>query len=302
MAPREIAFPSGGGRCAAWHLRAEGEAFASERGRPCVVLAHGFVGTRDSGLLPYVERFAGAGLDALVFDYRHFGASDGAPRQLLSIRRQHEDYHSAIACARSLGGVDAGRIVLWGTSFSGGHVVAVAADDGRVAGAISQTPFTDGLATLRMLAAHAGVGQLVRLTAAGLRDGAAALVGREPVTVPAVAAPGALGMMTSEEAVPGYHAIAGPTWRNEVAARVLLRIGTYRPGARSADLSCPWLVQIADRDMVVPAAPAAAAARRAKGRAEVRRYPIRHFDVYVGEPFERAVADQLDFLRRHLAP
>ena len=83
---------------------------------------------------------------------------------------------------------------------------------------------------------------------------------------------------------------------------MLLRIGTYRPGARSADLPCPWLVQIADRDTVVPAAPAAAAARRAKGRAEVRRYPIRHFDVYVGEPFERAVADQLDFLRRHLAP
>jgi hypothetical protein len=32
----------------------------------------------------------------------------------------------------------------------------------------------------------------------------------------------------------------------------------------------------------------------------VRTYPIGHFDIYDGPPFERAVADQLHFLRRHL--
>lgn len=297
-----VAFRSGRESCAAWHLCGEGDALASGRGRPCVVLAHGFAGTRDSGLMPYAERFAAAGIDALVFDYRHFGASEGTPRQLLSIARQHQDWHAAIACARSLEGTDPERIVLWGSSFSGGHVVAVAARDGRVAAAISQAPFMDGLATLRTLVGYAGVGQLVRLSAAGLRDVAAALRGRRPVTVPAVAAPGSVAMMASEEAEPGYRAIAGPTWRNEVAARVLLRVGTYRPGARAAKLPCPWLVQIAERDTVVPPAAARAAAGRAKGRAEVRSYPIRHFDVYVGEPFEHAVADQLDFLRRHLTP
>jgi hypothetical protein len=40
---------------------------------------------------------------------------------------------------------------------------------------------------------------------------------------------------------------------------------------------------------------------RASGRAEVRRYPIGHFDVYVGAARDRAIADQLHFLRRHLA-
>jgi hypothetical protein len=62
------------------------------------------------------------------------------------------------------------------------------------------------------------------------------------------------------------------------------------------------LVQIADRDTIAPPAAAQEAAWLATGRAEVRTYPIGHFDIYRGEPFERAVADQLHFLSRHLAP
>jgi uncharacterized protein len=95
-------------------------------------------------------------------------------------------------------------------------------------------------------------------------------------------------------------AIAGPTWRNEVAARIALTLGAYRPGSQSARLPCPILVQIADRDAIVPVKAARDAAFRATGRAEVRTYPIGHFDVCQGEHFERAVADQLHFLGRHL--
>jgi hypothetical protein len=60
-----------------------------------------------------------------VFDYRHFGASDGQPRQLIDIAGQLDDYRAAICFARSLRGVNAKRIALWGTSLSGGHVIAV---------------------------------------------------------------------------------------------------------------------------------------------------------------------------------
>ena len=61
-------------------------------------------------------------------------------------------------------------------------------------------------------------------------------------------------------------------------------------------------MQIADRDAIAPAKAAQDAAWRATGRAEVRTYPIGHFDIYLGAPFERAIADQLHFLARHLAP
>jgi dienelactone hydrolase len=297
-----VEFASGGVRCVATHQPGEGDAFVGEDGRrPCVVLGHGFAGTVDAGLLPYAERFAAAGLDALAFDYRHFGLSDGEPRQLLSVKRQLEDYAAAIAHARALPDVDAERIVLWGSSYSGGHVVAAAVSDGRVAAVIAQTPLMDGLAGVANVARYAGPAQLARLTLAGVRDLAAALRGRPPVTIAAVGPPGSLAAMSTPDAEPGYLAIVGPSWRNEVTARIMLHAGSYRPGRKADRMPCPILVQIADSDSVAPVKPAQDAASRAAGRAELRTYAIGHFDVYRGAPFERAVADQLDFLSRHLS-
>src|SRR5207302_4500007 len=129
----------------------------------------------------YAERFAAAGLHALAFDYRHFGASDGEPRQLIAIGEQLEDYAAAIAYARSLPGVDPARIAVWGTSYSGGHVVAVAVADGRVAAVISQTPAMDGLTAVFNIVRYAGLGHLARVVAVGVRDQLAAASGRAPV-------------------------------------------------------------------------------------------------------------------------
>jgi len=297
-----VSFYSGGVRCQGVHVPGDADdAFVAENGlRPCVVLAHGFGGTVDSGLLRYAERFAAAGVDALAFDYRHFGSSDGEPRQLLSVPRQLEDYAAAIACARSLEGVDPDRIVAWGSSYSGGHVVPVAVADGRVAAVIAQVPAMDGAVALMNIVRYAGPGHLVRLALAGVRDVVASLRGSVPVMVPVVGPPGSVAAMSTPDAEPGCRAIAGPTWRNEVAARILLRAGAYRPGLQSDRLPCPILVQIADRDAVAPVKAAQDAAWRATGRAEVRTYPIGHFDIYSGPPFEQAIADQLHFLRRHV--
>jgi uncharacterized protein len=298
-----VSFDSGGVRCEGVHLRGNGDAFVDETGRkPCVVLAHGLGGTVDSGLLPYAERFAAAGIDALAFDYRHFGTSDGEPRQLLSIPRQLEDYAAAIAFARSLDGVDPDRIVAWGSSYAGGHVVPVAVADGHVAAVVSQVPAMDGAVALSNIARYAGLGKIARLTLAGVRDLASALLGRPPVMVALVGPPGSVGAMTTPDAERGYRAIAGPSWRNEVAGRIVLRAGTYRPGLRADRLPCPILIQIADHDAIAPPKAARDAARRATGRAEVRTYPIGHFDIYRGEPFEQAISDQLDFLGRRLSP
>ena len=86
------------GELAAWLWHPEGATGA-------VVLGHGLSAVRDQRLPAYAERFAEAGLAALLFDYRHFGASGGEPRQLLDIRRQLEDWRTALAYARGLDGV-----------------------------------------------------------------------------------------------------------------------------------------------------------------------------------------------------
>lgn len=295
MPRTDVSFRSGGDDLAAWLYEPDG----GSGPHPCVVLAHGFGATRAARLGAYAERFAAAGYAALVFDYRHFGASGGEPRQLLDVGRQHEDWRAAIAYARSLDQVDADRVALWGSSFSGGHVAVMAADDSRVAAVISQAPFMDGLATLRAL----GVASTARLTYAGLRDEWARLRNRPPAMMPIVGPPGTTGAMTTPDALPGYSSMfePGEEWRNEVAGRIALRVAWYRPGRRAAQIACPWLVQVCEDDAITPVGAAAAAAARAQ-RSQLLRYPGGHFDIYTGELFERVVTDQISFLDRVLRP
>ena len=263
-------------------------------------MAHGFGGTRDSGLLPYAEAFAEAGLDVLLFDYRCFGDSTGEPRQFAWPSRHREDYRAAVEFARTLGGVDPDRIVLWGTSWSGGHIVYVAAEDPRIAAVICQTPDLDGIATLRNVGEYAGLGQQLQLTLRGARDAWRMLRGQEPLMIPTVGPPGSLAAMSSEESEPGMQEIAGPEWRNEVTGRAAFAEWTNRAITRMDKVGCPILLVIADRDSVAPSAAARAAAWRAKGHVEVREHPCQHFDIYVGEWRDRSISDQLHFLRRHL--
>lgn len=289
----EVTFRSGGVNCAAYLYRPPD----AVDDVPCVVMAHGFTSTRDDVLPAYAERFVAAGCAVLLFDYRHFGASGGQPRQLLDIRRQQADYHAAIEYARSLDGIDPSRIVLWGVSFSGGHAIAVAADDSRIAAVIVQAPFTDGLSSAVKVPP---VTQL-RLAAAGVRDAVGAALRRPPHLVPAVGRPGQLAAMTDPEAEPGFRAIVGAEslWRNEFAARLMLTLPVYRPGKRSERLGMPLLVCVADADRITPPRPAVRAAERAP-RGELRRYPGGHFALYLGDMFEQVVTDQVNFLGKHV--
>ncbi len=288
----DVSFFSSEHYCAAWLYRPE------RSGRvPLVVMAHGFSATRELRLDAYAERFCAAGFGVLLFDYRHFGASGGEPRQLLDIGRQQADYHAAVTHARGIDWVDPGRIALFGSSFSGGHVIAVGARDPEIAAVISQCPFTDGLASVPKL----GLPNIVKATIAGLQDQAGALTGAPPRYIPAVGPPGTFAVMTTPDAQPGFEALLPPDtlWENRVAARIALWVGPYRPGLAAARLRCPALFCVCDADTVAPADRTAKLVSRAS-RGEVKRYPVGHFDIYQGEAWEQAVLDQSEFLVRHL--
>src|SRR5690349_10977935 len=205
---RDLTFLSNGTPCAAWHLTGAGDAFTSADGRPCVVMAHGFGGTRDTGLLDYADGFAAAGLDVLLFDYRGFGDSEGTPRQRVSYRHQRSDYRAAVRAARALPGVDPARIIPWGTSYSGGHLLPVAIDDGRIAAIVSMTPATDGRAALLALIRRHPL-TLVPLVVHGLRDAVRALFRRTSHLLPIVGIPGSSAMITAPGAAEAYPALAG---------------------------------------------------------------------------------------------
>lgn len=292
---RETAtFRSGAEQCAAVTVRPDGEGPF-----PCVVAAHGFGALKEGGPVRMIERFAERGYAGVAFDYRHWGESGGAPRQLLDIGRQHEDYRAAIAFARAMPGVDPERIVLWGSSFSGGHVIAVAAGDPRIAAVISQAPHMDGLATMRKVAPAVAA----RATVNGLRDQLGGLLGREPHYVQIVGEPGEDAVLSGPGAVAEFASLydEGFEWDNRVAARIGLRIGVYSPGRKAKQLGCPLLVLVCGEDLITPPEPAIAAAEAA-ARGELQVYTgLPHFQIYRGEPFERALSDQLAFLDAHLS-
>jgi alpha-beta hydrolase superfamily lysophospholipase len=284
MHREDLDFDSGGERCAAWLYPASGDPPSAA----IVVMAHGLSGTRRDGLGPFAERFAAAGIAALLFDHRGFGDS-GGEADLFEPGRQLEDWRAAIACARSLSGIDAERVATFGSSMGGGNALAAAADDQRVAAAISQVPFLD-----MVRQAHRG-SPLVAARMLG-----AALRGRH---LPAVGQPHEAAFINAPGGETGWrHVVAigeDSGWRNRVSSRWLLG-APYRPGRLADNLHCPWLLCVGEADRVARPGPAIAAAGRAP-LGELRTYPgVDHFDIYDGPEFEAVVADEVDFLRRHL--
>ncbi len=286
MNREDLEFRSGEDNCAAWLYPAAGDAPAA----PIVVMAHGLSGTRRDGLGPFAARFAAAGIAALLFDHRGFGDSGGEPDRF-DPDRQLDDWRAAIACARSLAGIDPGRVATFGSSMGGGNALAAAADDPRVAAAISQVPFLD-----MWRQAHRSSPLL------GARMLLAALRGKH---LPAVGQPHEAAFINAPGGEAGWrHVVAigeDSRWRNRVSSRWLLG-APYRPARLAAGLHCPWLLCVGEADRVARPGPAIAAARRAP-LGQLRTYPgVDHFDIYDGPAHEAVVADEVAFLRRHLLP
>jgi alpha-beta hydrolase superfamily lysophospholipase len=293
----DVRFVSAGERCAAWLYPAAdlpapqtGEKAGADASHatPLIVMAHGLSGTRRDRLGAFAERFAAAGLAALVFDHRGFGDSDGEP-DLFEPARQLMDWRAAIAFGRSLPGIDGERIATFGSSMGGGNALAAAAEDERVAAAVSQVPFLD-----IVLQAHRSS---PRVTAEVL---AAAARGRH---LPVLGEPHEAALLNAPGAAAGWrHVVAigeDSGWRDRVSTRWLLG-RPYRPARTAAKLHCPWLVCVGEADRVAKPGPAIAAARRAP-LGELRTYPgVDHFDIYDGPAHEALLSDQLAFLRRHL--
>jgi dienelactone hydrolase len=125
---RDISFKTTDGTTLrGWHYQPDGTG-----PHPTIVLSHGFSAVKEMYLDKYADAFVKAGLASVVYDNRGFGASDGEPRQEIDPWLQIRDYSDAITFAGSLEQTDKEKIGIWGSSYSGGHVLVVAADQ-RVA-------------------------------------------------------------------------------------------------------------------------------------------------------------------------
>ncbi|MDP5065546.1 MAG: alpha/beta fold hydrolase [Haliea sp.] len=287
-----ITFVSGGDHCSAWLYRPEGTGTV-----PGVVMAHGFTAVRDQGLNAYAEAFAAAGIGVLLFDYRHFGASDGEPRQLLSVQHQLEDWKAAIKTLREQPDIDPERIALWGTSFGGAHVQAIAAVDHRIAAVVAQIPFCWAEKPQQKIP----LSKTLWLLLSAVKDSLRGLLGLTPHYIQAIGDPDDHAAMTSPGAAAGIASItpADSGWRNRVAARFVFQLASYKPGKQAGSIQCPIHYTIAEQDAFISPSTIREAAALAP-HAEIASYDCGHFGVYVEPVFNEVARDETAFLVRTL--
>ena len=267
---------------------------------PCVVMCQGFGGTKDCHSEPYALRFNAAGMAALTFDYRHFGASEGEPRQLFDAKMQLEDLKTAVAYARNHPEIDSEKIILWGTSASGGYGLVIAAEDKDIAAVIAQCPGIDHDEDSKLFMEREGLGFLLKLLVHAQRDKGRSRFGLSPHKYPIVGQPGTLAMLTALGAYDGYSRLVGEseTFENEVCARFLLTPNGPDPSASAKDVQCPVLFLVCEQDNLASPTSHVKAAEALGDKATVKTFPIGHFDIYEGDCFEQAMQEKLEFLSK----
>jgi len=267
---------------------------------PCIIMAHGLGGTRAMGLGDYALRFQEAGFAVLVFDYRYFGESAGKPRQLIWIADQLEDWAVAVSYARSRKEINPDKIALWGTSLSGGHVLVTAAQDKRIACVTAQCPGLDGREAAEMAFAGQTISHSLRLLMHGQRDLVRSWLGLSPHKVPIVGKPGTIALLTAGKAYDAFVKLAPDDFINEACARIIIRGDKYMPIKYAPDIRCPVLLQLCEKDEIVPPASGEETGRILGKYADIRRYPIGHFDIYFGENLAKSISDQIAFYKKYL--
>lgn len=285
----ESYFLSKGTRCSGWLYIPDGI-----KNPPVIIMAHGFGAEKTFRLDAFAERFADSGFAVFLFDYRNFGDSEGEPRNLINPFRHLVDWKNAIAHVRKINYIDNKRIFLWGTSFSGGHVIVTAANDGEISGIIAQVPFTDGFAVVRFL----GFKFLLQATVEGLKDLLRMITFRPPYYAPIVGAPGSFAFLNTPGCREGYLAMVqeNTNWKNECPARVAFPTLFYRPIKYARKVKCPALIICAEKDELIPVLSVKKTAKK-MSRAKLVSLPVGHFDVYFGDVFEQVVKREIDFIK-----
>jgi pimeloyl-ACP methyl ester carboxylesterase len=287
-------FRVGENKCAATLHRPEGDGPF-----PVILMVHGWGGVQDALTLPFYGPFNRAGFAVMTFDYSGWAKSEGSPRNIISPWRREREVEAALEHLRSLPDVDPNHIVLWGTSFGGGHVVRTAAKHPELLGAITQVPMLDGMAAVKAVPP-------LRMLRFGLYALADLVRGRRnPVYVPVVAPQGEWASMDRDGAAEAMQKAlqvlleaGGPeaaVYDNRVAARSLLTMGPYRPFKSLKQVKIPLLIIGATRDTV---APFVEDRIRALGNPNITIETIdaNHFDPYFEPALSNNLGHQIAFL------
>ena len=292
----DVEFNAEGTTLRGWLYRPDGDGVV-----PGVVMAHGYSAVKEMYLDAFAEVFAQAGLAALVFDNRNFGASDGEPRYEIDPWEQIRDYRHAITHMQTLPGIDRDRIGVWGSSYSGGHCLVLGAIDKRIKCAVAQVPLISGSENGRRLIRS---DFLSGVRAAFDADREARYAGKEPAMLPVVdqdpLAPSALPTPDSWKWFTETGNTRAPSWHNAVTLRSVEMFLEYEPGSYISRVSpTPLLLLVAAGDILTVSDLAIDAYEQAREPKKLVILPGGHFDAYIAD-FEVSSAAARDWLVQHL--
>jgi dienelactone hydrolase len=285
MDRQELFFESEGTALCGWLARPR-----DDGPHPLIILAHGLSGIIDLDLAEYAEHFVAGGYACFAYDHRNWGRSAGWPRSETDPWRQVADMREAISFARTLPGIDAERIGLWGTSYAGGHVLTVSALDRRVKCVVSQVPLTSGSRTFgTWVPADKQQGFLERINAD--RDA------RRRGALPAITLAATKGSETAEWVA---RKDTSGRYRNELTLRSFDLLRTYEPMSFVPSIApTPLMMIIAARDTTTPTAWQEETFACGGEPSQLVSIDCRHYDVYMDKLDEAAQA-ALGWYRAHL--
>jgi len=295
----DVTFPSEGLNCAGW-LYVPDDLKSGEQ-RPTIVMAHGFSAVREMYLDKFAEMFVAAGFVTLVFDYRYQGASEGTARGRIIPAEQHEDYRNAITWVSLRPEVDASRIGVWGSSYSGAHVLHLAAVDKRIKAAVAQVPLVNGWQNAQRLLRPDVFAQFIEALA---QDRVQRYTQGEVITIPVVAPEGepcALPTPDSYEWFTTTGRTRAPNWRNEVSLESMEKFLEYNPAANIHLISpTPLLIVVASQDTLTPTDLTVAAYERALEPKALAFVKGPHFGAYTEPGFSQSAPPAVEWFKRHL--
>ena len=252
---------------------------------PLIIMAHGLGGEKQCGLGIYAKFYEKLGFKVCVFDHSGFGESTGSIKNLVDKKSQIDDWKCVIEFMNKHYGIQNDHIILWGYSFSGGHVLTLASEQ-KFKAVISNFPHVDGLASLTLYPKK----YLASAALISLQDLALSTVGKIK-TMPVVAKD-RFAILAGEDCFNGYLSIIPKQmeWDNAVPARIVAKIGLYRPTTIVNKISIPTLITAALNDSLIPIHATRKTANKIKN-AIYYELNCGHFDLF-HDPFKNQMMSE----------
>lgn len=292
---RDIEFQSEGVTCRGWLYVPD-----NATGKlPAIVMANAIGAIKEITLPVYAERFAEAGFVALAFDVRHYGASDGEPRNHLDPNKQIQDVQNAITWLCAQPEVNPDQIGGWGISLGGVHMLAVGARDRRVKAVVS---VATGLNMFEGFMGREGLHGFSQMLNAD-RDRRFAS-GEAATYMPAVSMPDGGGMMAFPEAYEFYTEAMNtyaPTYENRITVESVENLTAYY-GEAAVHLIAPTpLLMIHGEKDVIPVDAVRAVFERAEEPKKLVVWDCLHTDLYVRPPWcVQSANESIEWFNRYL--